>query len=313
MTLPQFEKKPRRVMPIPDYQHLMIPLLKVASDGQEHTLRNAIEEVASNLNLTASDRAEMLPSGRQATFDNRIAWASTYLKKARLLESTGRGRFRITERGREILAKHADELNTDFLVRFPEFRKFRDASATRAPDEPQAISSQTPEESLESSYQTIRQQLGRTLLEQIKQSTPAFFEELVIDLLLAMGYGGSRKDAGKTIGRSGDGDVDGTIKEDRLGLDVIYVQAKRREANVGRPVVQAFAGSLDGVKAKKGVMIATSQFTDDAIEYAERIEKRIVLIDGDQLTQLMIDHGVGVTESANYSVKKVDLDYFDAD
>lgn len=294
-------------MPIPDYQHLMTPLLVVSRDGKEHTLGDVIEKIALQLRLSDQDKKELLPSG-QATFANRVGWARTYLKKAGLLEPTGRARFRITERGLDVLKDHATDLNTEFLTRFPEFNEFRAATRTQKGEE--VSGSQTPEETLELGYQRLKQALAQDLLERVKKSPPEFFEQLVVDLLVAMGYGGSKKDAGQAVGGSGDGGVDGTIKEDKLGLDVVYIQAKRWKDNVGRPTVQAFAGSLDGVRAKKGVLITTSRFSDDARKYADRIEKRIVLIDGEQLAQLMIDHGVGVTEVASYAVKRIDLDYF---
>jgi restriction system protein len=195
-------------------------------------------------------------------------------------------------------------------MRFPEFREFRSVTRAEPKEEPKAPGSQTPEETLESGYQELRRGLTEELLERVKTCSPKFFEQLVVDLLLAMGYGGSRKDAGQAVGQSGDGGVDGIIKEDRLGLDVLYIQAKRWDATVGRPAVQAFAGSLEGFKAKKGVLISTSKFSDEARQFANRIEKRIILIDGEQLAQLMIDYGVGVAEVTNYRVKRIDLDYF---
>ena len=295
-------------MPVPDYQSFMTPLLKIASDGKEHTKDEALEEVASQLKVTDEEREELLPSGRQAKFDNRLGWATTYPKKAGLLESTGRGKFRITQRGLEVLEDHANDVNTEFLMRFPEFQEFQTKTETRKEEQPSAM--QTPEEALESGYQQLKEGLVGDIVSRKKKCPPKFFEQLVVDLLLAMGYGGSRKDAGRAVGQSGDGGVDGIIKEDRLGLDVVYVQAKRWEANVGRPIVQGFAGSLEGLRAKKGVLITTSRFSDEAREYANKIEKRIVLIDGEQLAQLMVDHGVGVTEVANYTVKRIDLDYF---
>ena len=202
-------------------------------------------------------------------------------------------------------------INTKLLKQFPEFLEFQ--SLSRQENKQEEESSRTPEEVLEDSYQDLRRDLAQELLERVKSSLPRFFEKLVIDLLIALGYGGSRKDAGQAVGQSGDGGIDGIIKEDKLGLDVVYIQAKRWEATVGRPIVQAFAGSLEGQKARKGVLITTSQFSQEAKDYASRIEKKIVLIDGDQLAQLMIDHGVGVTEIASYTVKQVDQDYFDAE
>jgi len=294
---------------IPDYETIMLPLLKLAGDGKEHTKGAVIEELARHFSLTEDEQKELLPSGNQAKFTNRVGWARTYLTKAVLLETTGRARFRITKRGLQVLGQNPAVINNDFLNRFPEFVQFRSRSQKSVKQE-SADSIQTPEETLEASYQGLRGQLVQELLERMKGCTPSFFESLVVDLLVAMGYGGSRKDAGQAIGRTRDGGIDGIIKEDRLGLDVVYVQAKRWEGTVGRPTVQAFSGSLDGQKARKGVLITTSQFSPDAVDYVGRIEKKIVLIDGEQLCQLMIDHSVGVTEVARYVVKKIDSDYF---
>ncbi len=298
-------------MPIPGFQKIMLPFLNALNDGKEHTADEVIEPIAIGLHLSDSDLDEILPSGMQSRFDNRVGWARTHLKKAGLIESTGRGRFKITQRGQNILKNPPPEIDIKFLMQFPEFIEFKNTSKqenrqNQKEDEP----NQTPEEILESSYQNLRHELAQELLERIKKCSPRFFERLVVDLLVTMGYGGSRKDAGEAIGRSGDGGIDGIIKEDRLGLDAVYIQAKRWEANVGRPVVQAFAGSLEGQRARKGVLITTSQFSQDAHDYVTRIEKKIVLLDGEQLAQLMIDHGVGVTEMATYTVKKIDLDYF---
>jgi restriction system protein len=298
-------------MPIPDYQSLMLPLLKFVRDRQEHTFGEIIEALAKEIRLTEAERKEILPSGIQAKFDNRVSWARTYMKKAGLLESTGRGRFRITDRGLQVLNSNTSEINVKFLRQFPEFLDFQKSSRQENKnDEKDEEPSQTPEESLESSYQNLRRELAQELLERIRNSSSKFFEKLVVDLLVAMGYGGSRKDAGQAVGQSGDDGIDGIIKEDKLGLDVVYIQAKKWEATVGRPIVQAFAGSLEGQRARKGVLITTSQFSQEAKEYVNRIEKKIVLIEGEQLAQLMIDHGIGVNEIASYTVKKVDLDYF---
>lgn len=299
-------------MTVPDYQKIMLPLLKLLSDNNEHTLSETIEKLAQYFELSDEERKELLPSGRQAKFDNRVGWARTYMKKAGLLESTGRGKFRITERGKQVLQNNPTVIDNNFLMQFPEFQEFRNASrqANQNNEELQENSDQTPEEVLESSYQALRSELAQEILDRVKKCSPKFFENLVVDLLVAMGYGGSRKDAGEAVGQSGDGGIDGIIKEDKLGLDAVYIQAKRWEATVGRPVVQAFAGSLEGQRARKGVIITTSQFSKEARDYVKVIEKRIVLIDGEELAQLMIDHGIGVTEVARYVVKRVDLDYF---
>jgi restriction system protein len=290
----------------------MLPLLKLLSDNNEHTLSEAIETLAQYFELSDEEKKELLPSGRQAKFDNRVSWARTYMKKAGLLESSGRGKFCITERGKQVLQNNPTVIDNNFLMQFPEFQEFKNASrqVNQNNEVLQENSDQTPEEVLESSYQALRSELAQEILDRVKKCSPKFFENLVVDLLVAMDYGGSRKDAGEAVGQSGDGGIDGIIKEDKLGLDAVYIQAKRWEATVGRPVVQAFAGSLEGQRARKGVMITTSQFSKEARDYVKVIEKRIVLIDGEELAQLMIDHGIGVTEVARYVVKRVDLDYF---
>ncbi len=298
-------------MPIPDYESIMLPLLKLAGDRQVHTKRETVEKLSEYFNLTNEERKEMLPSGTQDRFTNRVGWAKTYLTQAGLIETTERARFRITERGLEVLGQNPGSINKDCLEKFPEFREFKNRSrgitktVTTKTD-----SVETPLEVLEESYQDIRSGLVDELIKRIKACPPDFFEQLVVDLLISMGYGGSRKDAGEAIGRSRDGGIDGIIKEDRLGLDVVYIQAKRWDRTVGRPEIQAFAGSLEGQRARKGVFITTSQFSSDALDYIDRIEKKIVLIDGGQLCQLMIDYGVGVSEVERYIVKKIDLDYF---
>jgi restriction system protein len=318
-------------MTVPDFQSLMLPLLQLTRDEREHSLAEMVEALGERLGLSEADRAELLPSGRQARFDNRVGWARTYMQKAGLLEGTGRSRFRITERGLAVLRTAPPAINIRFLSQFPEFVEFRQRTSRQdgAGDEPDGSGTrkspragqgdvaldvvelpQTPEEALEASYQALRRTLAQDLLERVKASSPRFFENLVVDLLVAMGYGGSRKDAGQAIGMAGDEGIDGIIKEDRLGLDVVYIQAKRWEGTVGRPTVQAFAGSLEGQRARKGVLITTSQFSRDARDYVGIIEKKIVLVDGEQLAQLMIDFGVGVTEVATYTVNKVDADFF---
>lgn len=300
-------------MPIPDYQSAMLPVLRLAADGNDHTLGEATEAVAIEFKVAEQERNELLPSGKQRRLHNRVGWAKTYLQKAGLLESHGRGKFRITERGAELLKTKPAAIDTQMLEQYPEFIAFRDAHADdgkKATVVPVTESHETPEELLEGSYQELRRRLSEELLERIKACSPQFFEELVVDLLVAMGYGGSRKDAGQAIGQSGDEGIDGIIKEDRLGLDVVYVQAKRWANTVGRPVVQGFAGSLEGQRARKGVLITTSDFTREARDYVKHIEKKIVLIDGPDLAKFMMDHGVGVTEVATYTVKRLDHDYF---
>lgn len=301
-------------MAVPDYQTLMLPLLRLAADRTDQSIAQVIENLADQVALSDDERKELLPSGTQVKFDNRVRWARFYLQKAGLLEPIGRGRFRITTRGLEALQGAPGRIDVKFLDRFPEFREFRSAARAESstPDEPAvADSPQTPQEALDTSYQNLRRTLARELLEKVRAVPPRFFEKLVVDLLVAMGYGGSRKDAGQAVGGSGDGGVDGVIKQDPLGLDVVYIQAKRWEATIGRPEIQGFAGSLDGHRAQKGVFITTSRFSREAEEYVRVIPKKIILIDGERLAQMMIDHGVGVAEIERYTVKRIDLDYFE--
>ncbi len=298
---------------VPDFQTWFLPLLKRVADGAEHKMTELYEQLAEDLGLTSEDRAELLDSG-SPIFENRIGWARTYLKKAGLLSAPKRGYIAITERGREVLSNPPAKLNVAFLRRYPEFVEFHTykPDGTGGPTKGQPDeTSETPQDTLDRVHKMLNAQLAAELLERVKQEPPAFFERLVIDVLVKMGYGGSRQDAGRTIGMTGDGGLDGVINEDPLGLDVIYVQAKRWEGSVGRPTVQAFAGSLEGVRARKGVLITTSTFTADAEHYVGQIEKRIVLIDGEQLAAFMIQHGVGVAVESTFSVKKLDADYFE--
>ena len=300
-------------MAIPDYQSLMLPLLQYAGDGEEHSLRAAIDGLGEKLGLSEEDRKELLPSGRQATFDNRVGWARTYMKKAGLLESTRRGCFRITDRGQKVLQGNPDRIDVSFLNEFDEFREFRKRDAEGGITEPEssAADDATPEEALEKAYLSLRRDLAQEILQTVKQMSADFFERLVVDLLVSMGYGGSRKEAGQAMGKAGDEGIDGIIKEDRLGLDIIYIQAKRWTDNVvGRPEVQKFAGALQGKRAKKGIFLTTSSFSRDALEYVSMIESKIILIDGKQLAELMMDHGVGVTPVAAYEIRRLDSDYF---
>jgi restriction system protein len=301
-------------MGIPDFQTVMLPLLVFASDQHEHSPREAIEALAQTFQLTDKERAALLPSGQQAVFDNRVHWAVSYLKHAGLLEATRRGYFRIADRGVQVLSQSPARIDLRYLQQFPEFVEFRESRRTKgngdavvALDVP---SQQTPEELLEAGYQRIRQEVAQELLARMKACSPSFFERLVVELLVKMGYGGSRQDAGQAIGRSGDEGIDGIIKEDRLGLDTIYIQAKRWQGTVGRPDIQRFVGALAGQKARKGVFITTSEFSRDAREYASSVESKVVLIDGEQLAGLMLDNDLGVARAATYEIKRIDSDYF---
>ena len=299
-------------MTIPDYQSCMLPLLKHYADNQEHTNRDSIEALATAFKLTDEERRMMLPSGVQGLFDNRVNWARTYMKKAGLIESPKRGVHRITERGLQVLKKKPDRIDVAYLSQFQEFKDFRSIRHAKADEEEPELdlNSRTPEESLESAYQKLRADLAAELLQRLMNCSPAFFERLVVEVIVKMGYGGTRKDAGKAIGKSGDGGIDGIIKEDKLGLDAIYIQAKRWENTVGRPEIQKFVGALTGQRAKKGLFITTSEFSSDAEDYISRIDAKVVLIDGETLAQLMIDYNVGVSTLGTYDIKKIDSDYF---
>ena len=303
-------------MAIPDYQICMLPFLQFLGDSKEHSLREAEESLSKTFNLSDAERTELLPSGQQGIFKNRIGWARTYLKKACLVEAPKRGVFRITDRGLKTLSSNPTRIDAKFLGQFPEFMKFREASKVTNEiatdlEAPEAVATATPEEAIELAYQGLREQLAQELLSVIMSCSPTFFEQLVVDLLVKMGYGGSRRDAGERIGQTGDGGIDGIIKEDRLGLDAIFIQAKRWQGSVGRPEIQKFVGALQGQRAKKGVFITTSTYTAEAVDYASRIDTKVVLIDGKALSALMIDFDVGVSVSASYVVNRVDSDYFE--
>ncbi len=304
-------------MAIPDYQSVMLPLLKIAAGGGELPFREAVEKLSEEFALTDAERSELLPSGTAHVFASRVGWARTYLKQAGLLSAPKRGVFRITPQGSALLAKNPSRIDNNLLNQYESFRAFR----TRGKADDEQLSqpllatpaTQTPEDAMALAYQRVRKELEAELLEQVKSSSPAFFERLVVDLLVAMGYGGSRQDAGRAIGKSGDGGIDGMIKEDRLGLDVIYIQAKRWDGTVGRPEVQKFAGALQGQRANKGVFITTSSYTKDAVEYANVIATKIILIDGETLVRLMVDHNVAVARIGVYELKRIDTDYFDGE
>jgi restriction system protein len=292
----------------------MLPLLEFIADGKEYKMRNVTDELAIKFGVTEEEQKELLPSGVAPVFYNRTAWAKTYLKKAGLIDSPKQGIVIISKRGIEVLKKKPSSINVKFLKQFSEFVAFQtvkreDESETETSEE-QSI--QTPEELLEMAYQKIRKSLASELISKVVELSPAFFERLVVELLVKMGYGGSIKDAGKAMGKSGDEGIDGTIKEDKLGLDIIYIQAKRWKPGnvVGRPEIQKFVGALAGQGAKKGIFITTSNFTKEALDYTPRNETKIVLIDGEQLAQLMIDYNLGCTSQQTYEVKKLDSDYF---
>ncbi len=301
-------------MPIPDFQSLMLPILEFYGDQLEHGSQDALGHLRIKLNLNDEEINELLPSGKQYRFNNRVGWAIIYLMKSGLLNRPSRGRYCITSRGLDVLKAKPEKINMKYLEKFQEYINFRDSKIETGESKNLPLDNDrilTPQESLESSYQEIRNELADDLLDQVLNCSPKFFENMVINLLINMGYGGSRKDAGQAIGRSHDGGVDGIIKEDKLGLDVIYIQAKRwSDATVGSREVQSFIGSLVTKNAVKGIFITTSKFSPDALQAVKGIDRKVVLIDGKELTQLMIEHDIGVTNVASYTIKRVDSDYF---
>lgn len=299
----------------------MLPFLKLCTDGKERTVSEIGDEISKQLSLSTEDLQETMSSGQTKLY-NRVAWVKSYFGKACLLDFPSRGKFKITQRGRDLLNTHPLEIRVGTLLQYPEFAAFHKKSNQSLEQESKDISSDlkkeidavTPEEQIENAYQNLRSQLASNLLETILKNQPSFFEQLVVDLLIGMGYGGSRSDAGKTLGKTGDGGIDGIIKEDKLGLDIIYIQAKRYAADNTVPSreIRDFTGSLEGHGAQKGVFITTSSFTKDGIDFVKRLQhKKIVLIDGERLTQLMIDYNIGVSTTESYTVKKIDLDYFE--
>lgn len=301
-------------MPVPDFQSLMLPALRVLATASPATTAQVRAALAAVFHLTDADLAELLPSGRQATFANRVAWAYSYLKQAGLISSPRRGTYEITSRGRETLAENPARIDIPFLSRFPEFQAFRQPSNdTQAePAAPASITPVlTPDEQIRAGYKRLREALAAQLLERAQSVSPSAFERLVVDVLVGLGYGGSQLDAAEVVGGGGDEGIDGIIKEDRLGLDSIYVQAKRWRGTVGRPEIQRFAGALQGQRARKGIFITTSTFSADAVSYARGLQTTIVLIDGRQLAELMIDAGVGVSPAEEIRILKADEDYFE--
>lgn len=308
---------------IPTYEDLMLPLLRLVAHSGDAGVRtrDAVQRLGDELKLSDEDRTELLPSGRQAVFANRVGWAATYLKKAKLIASPMRGVYRLSSRGADYLETGPATLTNDDLAEFEEFRAFKDRGTERntedtesgSPDSVPVADTRTPRERIEALAEAIERQLADELLDTVLEASPQFFERLVVDLLLAMGYGGTHREAGRALGQSHDGGVDGVINEDRLGLDRIYVQAKRwqRDRKVGRPDIQQFAGALAGVRAKKGVFLTTAEFASPARKYVESIDPRIILIDGDELARLMIEHEVGVSTVSTIALQRLDSDYFD--
>ena len=299
-------------MSIPDYQTLMLPLLNLLKDAKEHTIRECIEKLAEQFSLTSEERRQLLPSGQQPVFDNRVGWARTYLNKAGLLESPRRGTVRITDRGKKILVQSPERIDVKFLMQFDEFRQWICISRQKDERSREDTSGDIdPVEEIERAFSNYQEMLIEELLETIRHVSPAFFERLVVRLLTKMGYGGGLMQAATVVGGSGDEGIDGIINEDKLGLDVIYIQAKKWDSPVGRPELQKFVGALHGKRARKGIFVTTSSFTNEAEEYVKHLDPRIVLIDGKMLARLMIEHNVGVTVKATYELKSVDRDFFE--
>ena len=301
-------------MAIPDYETLMLPLLRLAADGSVHRFSESVEQLADEFSLSEDERTELLPSGAQPIFRNRVGWAKSYMKQAGLLEFPKRGHFRITSRGREALQSNPSRIDGLFLEQFAEFAEFKTRRRVpeKGPSKEITDQSESPEDRMASAFNLYQGELELELLGLIKEVTPTYFEQIVVDLLVSMGYGGDRQDAARAVTRqSGDEGIDGVIKQDRLGLDVVYVQAKRWEGKVGRPDIQKFAGALQGKRAIKGVFITTSDFSKEARDFAESIGAKIILIDGQRLAQLMLEFDVGVSNKGHYDIKQIDTDYFE--
>jgi restriction system protein len=307
-------------LPVPDYQSFMRPLLAFGADGNEKNINAAIDALANEFHLTPEDRKALLPSGKQTILANRVHWARTYLDKAGALRRTRRSHFVVTDRGRELLKQHPDRIDTRVLRQFPEFQAFQTARVESSEDSEhpkdqgsEELSSATPEDAIQNAENTISATLRTQLLDRISELSPAFFERLVVDLIVSMGYGGTRSNVVQALGKSGDEGIDGVVNEDPLGLDVVYIQAKRYapDNTIGRDRIQQFAGALVGQGASKGVFVTTSSFSRGAVEYAQRVPQKIILVDGKELTKLMIQYGVGVRTERTIELKRIDLDYFE--
>lgn len=302
-------------MAVPGYQDFMYPFLKQLEDGKEYSLQNLYVLLANYFNLTDEDISEKLPSGKQTLLINRVGWARTYLNKAGLIKIVRRAVFKITEEGLKVVKDPAlTRIDRKFLTRYESFNVFINYASNEKKDpELQVNEEQTPLELIDHNYNVLKNELQELILEKILECSPAFFERLIVDLIVAMGYGGSINDAGRAIGKTGDEGIDGIVKEDVLGLDMIYLQAKRWKADstVSRSDIQGFVGSLVGKKASKGIFITTAKFSKGARIYADSIDKRVILIDGQELTNLMFKYNVGTANEEVYTIKKIDLDFFE--
>lgn len=301
-------------MAIPTFQEIMLPLLKLAGDGEAHKFHDTVAKLAEEFDLSEEEKSTLIPSG-QPRFENRVGWAKTYLKKSKLITYPERGQIQVTQRGLDVLQEKPKKIDMEFLKQFPEYVEFRQGKQPNDETSNGDEEDSTPEEALENAYQKIREDLADELLETIFKSSPVFFEKLVVDLLVAMGYGGTQRDTARAVGRSGDGGIDGIIYEDKLGLETIYLQAKRwqRDSKIGSPQIRDFVGALTYKNARKGVFITTTDFTDDALNFASGLALKVVLINGERLTNLMIDYGIGVTTRISYKIKNLDSDYFGLD
>jgi restriction system protein len=305
---------------VPDYQSFMRPLLAFGADGHEKNINDAMDAVAEQFHLTDEDREQLVPSGKKTILANRIHWARTYLDKAGALKRTRRSHFVITQRGVDLLRDNPERIDNRVLKQFPEFLEFQAPRVDRPVDDSAPVSenvaelsSATPEETIQEAEEAIAASLRAQLLDRIRELSPAFFERLVIDLIVAMGYGGTRRSVAQRLGKSGDEGIDGVVNEDPLGLDVVYIQAKRYapDNTIGRERIQQFADALVGQGASKGVFVTTSGFSRGAVEYAQRVPQRIILVDGAELTRLMIQYGVGVRTERIIELKRIDIDYFE--
>ncbi len=306
-------------MAVPAYEAFMRPLLAFGADGQEKNINDAIRTIADQMQLSEEDREQLLPSGKQRILSNRVHWARTFLDKAGALRRTRRSHFVVTDRGMLLLKQHPERINAKVLIQFPEFVAFRTPKpATDEPMQPdsmatQALETATPDEAIQSAAIEIARTLRSQLLDRISELSPAFFEGLVVDLIVAMGYGGSRERVIQQLGKSGDEGIDGIINQDLLGLDVVHIQAKRyaKDNTIGRELIQQFAGALLSQGANKGIFVTTSSFSKGAIDYAKRVPHKLILIDGDELARLMVQYNVGVRTERTIEIKRVDLDYFE--
>ena len=300
-------------MAIPSYEKFLLPVLKLLSDGKVRTKQEIVRTMAKQFQLSEDELAETLPSQTQPTYVNRIGWAITYLKKAELIVSPSRANFKITDEGKKLVENNVSDLAAKDLKQYEPFLKFIKTSHKQNDTDHTIQEETTPLENIINNFELLKKEVCDEILQKILEQSPDFFEQLVVDLVVAMGYGGSIEDAGKATKRTGDEGIDGIIKQDRLGLDNIYLQAKRwqRDSVVSRPEIQKFVGALAGQGARKGIFITTSRFSKDALEYKPRNDTSVILIDGQKLVELMYEYNIGVTTEMKFEIKRLDSDYFD--